>query len=590
MRVASYLRDLFRRAGTLSVTSRSEPPSTSHHAALSRVSRLGVVAIAAVAFLLAGVAIYQERERALRDGAARAARLSLVLQEQTLRAMQAVDLTLQNIVDAVVVSTRPSHDGPFEEALRKKRDQLPFVRALFVIGTDGFITQDTDHPNTPRVTLADRPYFRLHRDDPGVGLHIGEPLVSRSVNRWFVSMSRRINDANGRFMGIAVAAVEPRYFDEFYQKLGMGQTDSIALFRRDGILYWRTPYIEDKIGTSFAHLALFQREIVAHRSHVYRAQNLVTGAPLMVSHRVLEGLPFVVTVGLDEHALLAAWRRTALGAITATVLLVGLVAAVFLLVSRYARQRAEMHDRLLQTQKLEALGTMISGVAHDFGNVLNVVGVNLALLRKEAAPVPASVEKAIAAVEQGTTLASQLLAFARRQQLTIESCDANELVSGLVPLLKQAVGPSVDVTLTLAEKLWLCRTDSAQFNSAILNLVINARHAMTDGKGVIRIATENRAPGRLPSSGGLRDGEYVCVTVIDNGRGMPAEVLRRAPEPFYTTRREGSGTGLGLSQIYGFAQQVGGGLQIDSAEGRGTSVHLFFPRAEALGVRSATSA
>jgi len=543
---------------------------------------IGVLAIAMLAFLLTGGAIYQERERALREGSATAARLSLVLEEHALRTFQAVDLTLQSIVDAVAASRRPSHDASFETVLRSKRDQLPFVRALFVIGADGFITQDTDHPSTPRVTLADRSYFRLHRDDPGAGLDIAAPLVSRSINRWFVSMSRRINDGKGGFAGVAVAAVEPRYFDEFYRTLGMAETDSIALFRRDGTLYWRTPYVEDKIGASFAHLPLFQRELPARSSGVYRGRSLVSDAPLTVSYRALEGLPFVVTVGLDEQALLTAWRRTALGALTAALLLVGLVAAVFLLVSRYAQQRAEMQDRLLQTQKLEALGRMTSGIAHDFGNVLNVIGLNLELLRKTSSSVPASVEKALAAVTQGMTLASQLLTFARRQHLTIQACDANQLISGLMPLLKQAAGPSIDVTVMLADNLWPCRTDAGQFNSAILNLVINARHAMDGRTGVIRIGTENRAKGAPPHRG-LPDAESVCVTVVDNGRGMPPDVLRRALEPFYTTREAGTGTGLGLSQIYGFAQQVGGGLHIDSTEGVGTSVHIFFPRAGATG-------
>jgi signal transduction histidine kinase len=551
---------------------------------LSPLAWAGVVAIAALAFALTGVAIYDERERAIADGAAEAAQLALVLEEQMLRTIQAVDLTLQRIVETVGLDQRPAHDAAFEDRLRTTRDQLPFVRALFVIGADGFIAQDTDHPNTPPVTLADRPYFRLHRDDPAVGLHIGPPLVSRSVNRWFVSMSRRVDDRAGRFAGIAVAAVEPRYFDTFYTKLNIGPVDSLALFHRDGTLYWRTPYAEHTIGTSFSDLPLFQHELPRRSSNVYRSLGIVDDAPKTVGYRTVEGFPFIVTAVLDERAMLATWRRTALGAVTATSLLVALVILVFVLLSRHARHNALAHDRMVQAQKLEALGRMTGGLAHDFGNVLNVVALNLALLRKHAEHVPAEVEKAILAVRQGTTLASQLLAFAREQRLTIEPCDANALVTALLPLLRQAAGRSIDVTATLAEDLWPCLTDRAQLNSAVLNLVLNARDAMRDGTGTVRISTQNRPQGKVPRAPRLTNGDYVQLTVSDNGRGMSADVLRRAAEPFFTTKAEGSeasGTGLGLSQIYGFTHQVGGALHLESVEGEGTSAHLFFRRAAA---------
>jgi signal transduction histidine kinase len=135
------------------------------------------------------------------------------------------------------------------------------------------------------------------------------------------------------------------------------------------------------------------------------------------------------------------------------------------------------------------------------------------------------------------------------------------------------------IRTNLADDLWPCFTDEAQFNAAILNLVINARDAMPEGHGVIRITTRNTPVGRAASGPSLAPGDYVRVTVTDNGTGMPPSVLRRATEPLYTTKGEGMGTGLGLSQAYGFARQVGGDLLIDSAVGVGTSVHLLVRRA-----------
>lgn len=538
--------------------------------------------MAILGFAASGAFVYTERARVIANGRTAAARLSQLLEEQTLRTLQAVDLTLLGIVDTIAVTPAlKPHDRAFEDALRRKRDQLPFVRALFVIGPDGFITQDTDFPTTPNVTLADRDYFRIHRDDPSAGLHIGPPLVSRAVGTWFISMSRRLHSRDGEFRGIAVAAVSPRYFERFYERLHLVEGDTIALFHANGRLYSRTPYREEHVGASFVGLTLFQDQLPARPEGIYGGVSQLDGVRRIVSYRTVEGLPLVVVVGVAETPLLAGWRRTTIGALAGTSILVALAAAVLVLLARQIRQREAMRERLAQAQRLEALGRMTGGIAHDFGNVLSVIATNLDLVRRDAGRGPEPVEAAIRAVQQGTRLGSQLLAFARRQNLIVEPRDANRLVSTLRPLLERAAGSSVDVSLDLADDLWPCFTDDVQLNAAILNLVINARDAMPRGKGVIRITTRNRSITGGWSRRALPAGDYVEVAVADDGSGMPTDVLQHAAEPFYTTKRDDAGTGLGLSQVYGFAHQVGGGLHIESTVGAGTTVHLFFRRAAA---------
>jgi signal transduction histidine kinase len=545
---------------------------------LSRVVLGGAIVLAALAVVLTAVVLYYERERAFAESAADATRLAQILEEQTLRTVQAVDLTLRNVVASVAFTPDLTvHDPRFEAALRRRRDELPFVRTLFVVGADGFISQDSD-PDTPRVPLTDRPYFSAHRDQPALGLHISRPLVSRSVNRPFVSMSRRINAPDGGFGGVVIAAVEPRYFGALYEKLNMARADSISIFHRDGTLLWRTPYVEDAIGASYAHLPLFQREVVAQPSNVYRTTSLVDAAPLIVAYRAIEGLPLVVAVGIDERAMLTGWRRTAAGATIALALLLGLLATLAILGVRYLRREAAIHERLLHAQQLEALGRMTAGMAHDFGNVLGVIRTNLTVLRRSLDELPEPVERAINATNHGTALAARLLAFARSQSLTIDSCAVNDVLATLLPLLEDAAGPSVSIHTALASDLWRCRTDHAQLSSAILNLVLNARDSMAGETGTIRITTDNVSIGSRRAYPGLLPGDYVRVTVSDDGPGMSPETLRRATEPFFSTKGSRIGTGLGLSQIYGFAQQVGGALQIQSRAGAGTSVQLLFPR------------
>lgn len=544
----------------------------------------GALIVAALAFVVTGVAVYGERVRTLEEGRTVAARLVHVLEEQTARTFQGVDLTLIGVADSIAAAPQLApHDPAFADALRLKLERLPFVRALFVIGADGFITQDTDHPKTPRVTLVDRGYFRLHQDDPAAGLYIGPPLISRSTGVWFISMSRRITGRDGGFAGIAVAAVEPRYFERFYQKLNLGDSDSIALFKRDGTLLFRSPYSEGVIGRSFADFELVRRRLAESHEGSFRVVSPFDGVPRIISYRAVESLPLVVSVGLAEGPLLAGWRRGALAAFTGTAVVMALGATVYVLLARQARQRRKLLERLAHARRLEDLGRMTGGLAHDFSNVLNVVATNLETVRKRAVSerLPVPVDAAMRAVKQGTQLVSQLLAFARRQELTVRPLDANRLVRSLMPVLSQAAGPVVIIRTDLADGVWACLTDEAQFNSAILNLVVNARDAMLDGQGVIRIATRNYPLGRQSSGPSLAPGDYVRVTVTDSGSGMPASVLRRATEPLYTTKGAGMGTGLGLSQVYGFAKQVGGDLLIESTVGVGTSVHLVFRRAPA---------
>jgi signal transduction histidine kinase len=526
--------------------------------------------------------VYWERTRILEEETTRAAHLAVALEQQTARTFQAVDLTLVGIADAVAVAPALGpHDADFQNALRRKLETLPFVRNLYVLGADGFPVQDTNHPRTPRVSAADREYFRVHRDAPSAGLYISAPLVSRSVGTWFISLSRRVSGRDGRFAGVAVAAVEPRYFEHFYRALHLSEGDSIALFNRDGTLLFRSPHSEGVIGKSFADMQSVRRSLTGERAGSFRAASLLDGVPRIFGYRAVEGFPLVVAVGRAEGPLLAGWRRFAIGTFAGTAMVMVLGTAVYLLLARQVRQRVEFQERLGHAQRLEALGRMTGGIAHDFNNVLNVIATNLDAVRRRAASerLPVSVDAAMRAVSQGSRLVGQLLAFARRQELTVQAHDANGLLRGLMPLLAQAAGPFAIVRPDLADDLWPCLTDEAQFNSAILNLVVNARDAMPEGRGVVRITPRNYPLGRTSAGPDLPAGDYIRVTVTDNGSGMPASVLRRATEPLYTTKGEGLGTGLGLSQVYGFARQVGGDLLIESTVGVGTSVHLLFRRA-----------
>ena len=309
--------------------------------------------LAALVIMLAGAGllIRLDRVSTLREAHSTVLRLALVLAEQTERTVQTIDLILTRLGDDLYAAADfPEHDPVFEDRMRALLQSLPFIRALFVIGPDGFITQDTDHPATPRISLADRSYFVAHAERPDLGLQIGPPLWSRSVGVWFVSVSRRVPSANGSFAGIVVAAVEPRYLERFYSELALGATGGIALFRRDGILIARHPNLESAVGTSYASYEPFRSELQTRSTGSLETEGVIGGSMRVLAYSTVEGTPLVVTVGLDMHRLLAEWQQRALitGGGALGISLLG-AASLFLLIQRL-RQRAAMQQQLAQAE------------------------------------------------------------------------------------------------------------------------------------------------------------------------------------------------------------------------------------------------
>nr|WP_295370341.1 response regulator [uncultured Sphingosinicella sp.] len=241
------------------------------------------------------------------------------------------------------------------------------------------------------------------------------------------------------------------------------------------------------------------------------------------------------------------------------------------------RERAEA--RLLQAQKMEAVGQLTGGIAHDFNNLLTAVigSLDLLLRRSEDEKARRLAKNALQAAERGAQLTAQLLAFSRRQRLSPAPLHPNEIVSGMGDLLARSIGAHVRVETRLDPTLWKALADPTQLELMLLNLAINARDAMPAG-GRLTIATQNVEPVPPQLASELSPGQYVAISVSDTGTGMSPSVLARAFEPFFTTKEQGKGTGLGLAQLYGFAKQSGGTARIESREGEGTTVTLYLPR------------
>ncbi|WP_246205425.1 hybrid sensor histidine kinase/response regulator [Microvirga arsenatis] len=244
-------------------------------------------------------------------------------------------------------------------------------------------------------------------------------------------------------------------------------------------------------------------------------------------------------------------------------------------------EREKVEALLRQSQKMEALGQLTGGVAHDFNNLLQVISGNLQLLAKDIAGnvrAETRVQNALAGVSRGSKLASQLLAFGRRQPLEPKVVNIGRFIKGMDDMLRRTLGEEIEVETVVSGGLWNAQVDPGQIENAILNLAINARDAM-NGQGRLTIEAGNALlDDRYALQHDVAAGQYVMLAITDTGCGIPPEILDRVFDPFFSTKPEGKGTGLGLSMVYGFVKQSGGHIKIYSEVGQGTTVRIYLPR------------
>ena len=518
-----------------------------------------------------------------------------VAHEHALKVFETIDRSLaelnevvRGIPDDVIVSREPA----LHRRLKRLADSLPQLKSAWIFDADGKALVNSLASPPPELSFADRDYFYAHIDQ-SIGTFIGTALTPRPPYQGarFFGVSRRRDSDDGKFIGVIQASVLPEYFESFYARIGSDPGTFFAMGRTDGAMLTHFPRLDRDLRLD--PTGPVGQEIAAHPEH-----GLITvawpsdGIERRIGYKRLAEYPIYVSAGLETSAIRARWLATIgqhlVFGIPATALLF-LLLALALRRTRHlqaeAAKRREAEEALKHSQRLEALGQLTGGVAHDFNNLLTVIRASVDLLNRPQLTEERRQRYITAigdSVARAAKLTSQLLAFARRQTLKPEVFDVGARLESLRDMLVTLLGPAVEIVMRLPGEPCLVNADASQFETALINMATNARDAM-QGKGriIFKVEATTSAPDtlvHLSAKPAVGQNGFVRVTVSDTGVGIPAARLGRIFEPFFTTKQVGQGTGLGLSQVFGFARQSGGEVTVASEVGQGSTFSLYLPR------------
>jgi two-component system, NtrC family, sensor kinase len=551
-----------------------------------------------------GLFAWHSHNQIIHSAQDRAQRFATVVQEHTLKVFETILLVLQAAEQKLQGVSTETLAGSKElwDELRKLEESSEQVGSIFVVDRHGFGPFTTRQFPSPVVDFSDRDYyFEQRRADQG--LYVGQSYVGKISKDMIFNFSIRRSTSDGRFDGIIGVSAYVHYFEKYYRSIGiLDDGFAIALVRDDGSILVRYP----SLGTGSSKIpsdSPFLQRLHDGDRGTFFARSPFNGLDRLYGYVKVRGFPVYAVYGIDRSTITAEWLDTVYqaAALAFAVALCLFVTAWFAL--RRAKQEAlalatlrqttvqleqeiERRERaeasLMQTQRMEAIGQLTGGIAHDFNNLLTVISGNLDLVdrRSDLGSIRRLLKSVRYAAERATSLTRQLLTFSRRHMLNPKTVDLNGVLQRTRVLIEHSVPENIRLEFDLSGDLCPVNIDVSEFEAAVLNVVVNARDAMPNG-GTLAFSIRDGVlgPGEAETiAPAIRPGRYVELSIKDSGCGMSPDTLARVYEPFFTTKEVGKGTGLGLSQVYGFVQQSGGAIAIDSEPGRGTRVSMFLPR------------
>jgi two-component system NtrC family sensor kinase len=508
-----------------------------------------------------------------------------VVTEHALKVFETVERSIAEI-NEVVRDMPDERIAANEESLHRRFERLADsseqIKSVWIFDKHGRALVNSLAYPAPTIDFSDRDYFKAHIDRD-IGIYVGEVLRPRPPygGSPFFGVSRRRSSPDGSFNGVIQASILPEYFSGFYAKISREAGSYASLIRDDGLILARFPPNDTPALLPNGELL---KAIRADSEGALLLTSKLDNIERKVAYRKVSGFPVYVVAGQETPAIRAQWlsqmSNHLIFGLPATAALIAIVLLALRRTRRFneeATRRQVAENALKQSQRLEALGQLTGGVAHDFNNLLMVVeGSAQRLRRRHHDPADIrSLEMIESAVRKGSNLTRQLLSFARRQSLSPKVIDLVDCIEKFREVLRQSIPGDIEIELEAPRRQVPVKIDPDEFEIALLNLTLNARDAMPDGGRItirVRTATldENAGPNGLA-------GEFAVIAFSDTGSGIAEEIRDRIFEPFFTTKKVDRGTGLGLSQVYGFAQQSKGAVTVTSRPGAGTTFELFLP-------------
>ncbi len=526
----------------------------------------------------------------------RLARALDVQQEEAQKTFELVGLALNTASDLVAGMSGTdirNDESQLYPLLKKLTSQIPAIQSTWIYGKDGrALVSSWLHP-PPDQSFSDRDFFLAHVNGDS-GTYYGRVYQSRFNGQPFFTISRRLAH-DGEFIGVLEISVLPSNFFHFFSTLAYGEGQQYALIRNDGLILARYPVAPPGATDRLDEHTGFRKSTAqSPLAGLYTATSPVDHVERRFGYRRFGATPLYLTSGIAISAMRDEWIWG-----MAPHLIFGIPATLILFLTLFATLRRTEHlyaeinrrsaaeEALRQSQKLDAIGHLTGGVAHDFNNLLTIIIGNLEAAQHQLETwtdctqlkLARRLENAMRGAQRAATLTKRLLAFSRQQPLNPTVLDVNRALNGLSDFLRRALGEDVSLEIVGGGGVWPVEADPAELEAAILNLAVNARDAMPEGgKLTIEASNSYLDDAYCKENGDVRPGQFAQIAVTDTGSGMTKEVIDRAFEPFFTTKQSGQGTGLGLSQIYGFVKQSGGHVKIYSEVGEGTTAKIYLPR------------
>jgi two-component system, NtrC family, sensor kinase len=561
-----------------------------------RLVRLAMAASLILPFLLFAFASWTSylNIQALTDE--RLARSLDVEQEEASKTFQLVVLALDSVSELVTGMSDLDIAQDQERLyprLQKLVRAIPAIQSIWIYGKDGSVLVSSWVYPSPKENFSGRDFFLAHVNGD-IETYYGQVYESVFNAQPFFTVSRRLV-LDGQFIGVLEVSVLQSNFFRFYTTLAYSEGLQYALLRNDGVILARYPAAPPGATQKLDENTGFRRTIAKNaQGGTYITTSPVDHIERSFAVRRLGQTPLYLSAGDAISAIRSEWingmARHLIFGIPATLVM---FLTLFLVLRRTQHLYAEIdlrtsaEDSLRQSQKLDAIGQLTGGIAHDFNNLLTIIIGNLEIAQRHLeswsdgiqVKLTRRLENAMHGAERAATLTKRLLAFSRQQPLEPKPLDVNRVFNGISDFLLRVLGEDISLEIVGGAGAWPVEADATELEATVVNLAVNARDAMPNGgKLTIEASNSYLDDAYCRQHTDVRPGQYVRIAVTDTGLGMTKEVVSRAFEPFFTTKQSGQGTGLGLSQVYGFVKQSGGHVKIYSEVGEGTTIKIYLPR------------